>query len=151
MNTTDEIEISQSEWETMRVIWTLNGASSKQIIAILAEKLGWKASTTKTYLGRLVKKGALSTTKNGREYVYQPLIEEQVAMNNATSGLFDHLCQHKVGPTLATLINNVELSQSDIKELINELNQKAKTAPKMVKCNCLPDGCDENCEMEEMK
>ncbi|ARW18982.1 Transcriptional repressor CopY [Pediococcus pentosaceus] len=57
MNTSDEIEISQSEWETMRVIWTLQKATSHQIIEILEEKLGWKASTTKTYLGRLVKKG----------------------------------------------------------------------------------------------
>lgn len=147
MNTTDEIEISQSEWETMRVIWTLNGASSHQIIDILDQKLGWKASTTKTYLGRLVKKGALATTKNGREFIYQPLIEEQTAMDNATSGLFDHLCQHKIGSTLSTLIEKVELSKSDIELLTKQLHEKSKTAPEMVQCNCLPDGCDATCEM----
>lgn len=150
MNTSDKIEISQSEWETMRVIWTLQKATSHQIIEILEEKLGWKASTTKTYLGRLVKKRALRTSKNGREFIYQPIIEEQVAMDNASKSLFVHLCQHKVGTTLANLIDQIELSKSDIQMLIGKLEEKAQTAPDKVSCNCLPENCDMDCKMEDM-
>jgi CopY/TcrY family copper transport repressor len=146
MNTTDEIEISQSEWETMRVIWTLGEANSHQVIEVLANKLDWKTSTTKTYLGRLVKKGALGTTKNGREFIYRPLIEEQVAMDHATNTLFSHLCQHKVGATLSSLIEKIDLSKSDLAMLASVVEQKAENAPEKVQCNCLSNHCDGDCE-----
>ncbi|MCG4283075.1 BlaI/MecI/CopY family transcriptional regulator, partial [Lacticaseibacillus saniviri] len=58
---TVQAEISQSEWEVMRVIWTLGSATTHDLTAILEEKMGWKSATTKTFLGRLVKKQALST------------------------------------------------------------------------------------------
>ena len=58
---TPKVEISQSEWEVMRIIWTLGPLTSSTLATILAEKMGWKVATTKTFLGRLVKKGALTT------------------------------------------------------------------------------------------
>ena len=55
---TPKVEISQSEWEVMRIIWTLGPLKSSTIAVILADKMAWKIATTKTFLGRLVKKGA---------------------------------------------------------------------------------------------
>ena len=43
-----EINVSPSEWEVMRVIWTRNPITSKKVSEILKEKKGWKLSTTKT-------------------------------------------------------------------------------------------------------
>ena len=53
------IKISDSEWEVMRVIWTLGQANAQQITQILADSMDWKVATVKTLLGRLVKKEAL--------------------------------------------------------------------------------------------
>lgn len=138
---TVQAEISQSEWEVMRVIWTLGSATTHDLTAILEEKMGWKSATTKTFLGRLVKKQALSTEKEGREFRYRALIPEQAAMDEATQALFDHLCAMKAGQTLENLINALTLSQHDIAQLQAVLAQKAKTAPEKVDCNCLPDDC----------
>ncbi len=41
-------EISDAEWEVMRAVWTLGAVTSRKLIDVLAEKMGWKAATTKT-------------------------------------------------------------------------------------------------------
>ncbi|GEK29662.1 CopY/TcrY family copper transport repressor [Furfurilactobacillus siliginis] len=139
MEATMQIEISDAEWEVMRVLWTLGHATSHQLTEILTEKMGWKPATTKTLLGRLVKKEILSTTKQGNAFDYKPLVEETAAMNAATHALFSHLCQMKAGQTLADLMTDLTFSQADVKKLQAVLEKKALTAPEQVPCNCLPD------------
>ncbi len=63
-------KITDSEWEVMRVVWTLNEATSNDIIDVLEKKKDWKPATTKTFIGRLVKKGILETKKQGKRYIY---------------------------------------------------------------------------------
>lgn len=141
MEATVQLEISDAEWEVMRIVWTLGESTSRQISAILADKMDWKPATVKTLLGRLVKKGALATTKANQAFVYTPLVTEQAAMDAATHALFGHLCEMKVGTTLASLIDDLTLSRTDISQLQQLLATKAVDAPSEVACNCLPDGC----------
>ena len=49
--------ISDAEWEVMRIIWTLETASSSEVIKELQAKKDWSESTIKTLMGRLVQKG----------------------------------------------------------------------------------------------
>lgn len=68
MNTLVEpIKISDSEWEVMRVIWTKGSADAKTINDLLSSSKGWKLATTKTLLGRLVKKDILQTEQLGKK------------------------------------------------------------------------------------
>ncbi len=64
---TSPIKISDSEWEIMRVIWTLGQSTAQEITQILAESMEWKAATVKTLLGRLVKKEAVWTEQEGEK------------------------------------------------------------------------------------
>lgn len=48
--------ISDAEWEVMRIIWTLETASSSEVIKELQAKKDWSESTIKTLMGRLVQK-----------------------------------------------------------------------------------------------
>ncbi|MHC9531883.1 CopY/TcrY family copper transport repressor [Dellaglioa sp. BT-FLS60] len=137
MMTKQVIDISDAEWEVMRVIWTLGQSTSNEIFENLNGKMDWQMPTIKTLLGRLVKKGALSADKDGRAFIYKPLIEEQTTMDHVSQLLFDHMCQMKIGSTIADLLSEVALSQSDIMKLQAVIDQKAKTAPEMVECNCL--------------
>lgn len=138
MEAQTKIEISDAEWEVMRVAWTLGNVTSSQVAEIMADKMGWKTATVKTLLGRLVKKGALRAEKNGRAFNYYPMVEEQPSMDEAVGTLFGHLCQMRVGQTLVDLVNQTELSQTDIAALQAVLAEKAKDAPEMVDCDCVP-------------
>ncbi|WP_369403870.1 BlaI/MecI/CopY family transcriptional regulator [Secundilactobacillus silagei] len=56
-------EITPSEWELMRIVWTKGKIYSRELIDLLQEKRSWSDSTIKTLLRRLVKKGLLTTEK----------------------------------------------------------------------------------------
>lgn len=136
------LEITGAEWEIMRVIWTLSQATSKEIIDIMVVKQGWKISTVKTLLGRLVKKGVLSVEQNGRSYIYQATINEDDAMFATLNSTFSQFCAMKNGRTLAKVLNTLDLSQTDIEQLQAVLTAKAPTAPAIVACDCIPDECE---------
>lgn len=137
----EELQISQAEWEIMRVAWTYENTTSKQINEILSDKMKWKPATTKTLIGRLVKKGLLDTETEGRKYIYSPTVQEEDTVLEAGRDFLDQICNTKVGHTFARLIEESDLSQSDIAELEEVLNDKKETAPETVKCNCLPGQC----------
>lgn len=137
-----QIEISDAEWEVMRVAWTLGHVTSNQMATIMASKMGWKLATVKTLLGRLIKKGALRSERHGRAFTYYPTVAEQASMDEAVTALFNHLCEMRRGQAISNLLDQVELSQADIATLQQQLAQKAKTAPTEVDCNCLPADCE---------
>lgn len=72
----EQMDISPAEWRVMRVAWTLGQVTSAQVIDALKQRVDWKPATIKTLLRRLVKKGALKTTQEGRAFIYTPLIPE---------------------------------------------------------------------------
>ena len=134
-------EITPSEWELMRIVWTKQTIYSRELIELLQQKRDWSESTIKTLLRRLVKKGLLATEKEDRRFKYTALVSEADAMNETTQQLFDHLCAMKQGTTLYHLIDHLTLSQADIKQLQQLLATKLTTAPAQVVCDCLPDEC----------
>lgn len=140
------VTISDAEWRVMRIVWTLGQADSRTIIDLLEQQHDWKAPTIKTLIGRLVKKGALGTTKNGRQFIYTPLIKEQAAMDGALLNELDQMCAMHRGTSLVHVMEQTELSKADVQNLIDCLAQKLPTAPEMVDCDCLPDGCEGSCE-----
>lgn len=110
----ERVEISNSEWEVMRILWTLQAATSRQIIDLLAEKLGWKEATTKTYISRLVTKKYVKTEKRGRAYLYLPAVEEEATITEQLLASFAKICQKHIGQTLANVVREIPLSQADI-------------------------------------
>lgn len=132
--------ITGAEWNVMRIVWSLGSASTRTIIENLQAASNWKDSTIKTLLARLVKKGFLASEKVGRQFVYQALVSEQMAMNQSANELFSHLCKMKSGKTLIELVQNTEMTKSDLVALQKVITAKMKTAPDEVDCNCLPSG-----------
>lgn len=134
-------DITPAEWRLMRVIWTRGETTSTALTQTMTEKVNWKPATVKTLLRRLVKKGILGTTRQGRAFIYRPLVSEQETMDKAADDMFDDFCQHRVGHVLEHVVKSKELSKSDIAKLQTILDEKAKTAPDVVPCNCLTDEC----------
>ena len=68
-------EISEAEHQVMKVIWNDNPITAMEIIKELTKVTDWKPNTIKTFINRLLKKGAVGYEKSGKEYNYYPLIE----------------------------------------------------------------------------
>ncbi|USS88415.1 CopY/TcrY family copper transport repressor [Fructilactobacillus hinvesii] len=137
--TTQPLDITPAEWKVMRLIWSLGPSSTTQIVTEIQQQSDWKTSTIKTLLRRLCDKDLLTTTKDGRQFMYHPQVSEQLAMNETAEALFTQLCEMHKGQVLLDLIQKTEISRSDIQALQQKLAEKLLTAPETVDCNCLPD------------
>ena len=65
------ISISESEWQVMQAVWSGPPKTLPEILSSL-QATGWSKTTIQTYLARLVKKGALTTQRQGKGYLYYP-------------------------------------------------------------------------------
>lgn len=140
MNTT----ITDSEWEVMRVVWAQEKATSKQIREVLQSKKNWKDATTKTFIGRLVKKNMLHTEAEGNKYIYSATISEKEFIQSSLDDTFENICSRDVGRTIVDLISKSTLSFKDIENLEKVIEMKKKEAVEEVPCDCVPGQC--NCD-----
>jgi BlaI family penicillinase repressor len=118
--------ISESEWLVMRVLWSEGPLTSNEIVEELTEQTEWKPKTIKTLINRLMKKGAIEHTKKGRKYIYKAAVSEKVCVTTERRSFVQRVYGGTMKPMLAAFIEDAELSQEDITELKNILEQKEK-------------------------
>lgn len=136
-----DMDITESEWEVMRVVWANQQVTSKEIIQVLAKKKDWKPATTKTFIGRLVKKQMLNTKKDGNRYLYSTDVNEIAFVKSMLAELFENVCDREKGKIIAHLLSNITVSFDDISEIDKVLDVKRKEAVDQVPCNCIPGQC----------
>src|SRR5699024_8258731 len=102
--------ITDSEWEVMRVVWAQNKTTSKDIRDIIENKKNWKPATTKTLIGRLVDKGVLNTEKDGNKYIYSTNLKESDFLKSTLEQTFDNICNKDIGKIIADLISKSTIS-----------------------------------------
>lgn len=137
-------QISPAEWEVMRIVWTLGPTHADQILSQLQSR--WTPSTIKTLLRRLVKKGWLKTSKDGRRFLYQATAGQTAMMQQTAQAMLNQMCAMHQGQLLVDLVKETTLSQQDLQDLQAVAAEKMPTAPTEVPCNCL-----HNCQEEEAK
>ena len=118
-------KISASELEVLEMLWQAGEPMPvARIREALAASHGWDGSTVKTLLRRLCDKGAVEAEKRGVFY-YRPVISRQEYQRWSTRSLIDRVYQGSAGALVATLVRGHQLSQADLKELRELLEQEA--------------------------
>ena len=115
--------ISQAELSVMEVLWDINPLPASDIATALATHKKWNIKTVKTLLSRLVDKHALTTTQDGRRYLYAPLISREQYARSAARRLSDRLFGGRAAPLVAHLAEGRGLSDEDIAELEHLLSE----------------------------
>ena len=110
-------KISQAELSVMEVLWADSPLPASDIAQALAAQKNWKIKTIKTLLSRLVEKQALTTTQDGRRYLYAPLISRETYSATAARLLSDRLFGGRAAPLVAHLAQGQGLTDEDITEL----------------------------------
>lgn len=109
--------ISESEYAVMDVLWDTAPLTATGVADRVAPAQGWTLATVKTLLSRLATKGAVSTTKDGRRYLYRPLIARNAHAQTESQRLVDRLFGGRVSPLVAHLAERDSLSPDDIAEI----------------------------------
>ena len=111
------MQISEAESIVMDVLWRQQPLAAEDVVAALAESQQWQEATIKTLLNRLVKKGAIKASKDGRRYLYTPVLQRQAWMLGESQGLLERLFDGRVAPLVAHFSEHRKLSRKDIAEL----------------------------------
>lgn len=138
---TEQAKISEAELLIMQVLWAQGEVSSQQIVALLQSKKDWAATTIKTLLQRLVKKGFIKANCEQKPYTYYACISEQETLVSMTENLLLHVCSRKMGKTLAQLIETTPLTHEDVTLLARVIAEKQTQAVDILACNCVVGLC----------
>lgn len=120
-------QISEAEWQVMKVLWNNPGLSAAQVSDEVSKEKSWSSGTTRTYLRRLIDKRALryeQDKNDSRIYYYYPIINEKDALENESKSFLSRIIKGKAGIVLASLIKSSELTNQDITELESILSQR---------------------------
>jgi len=121
----DKKQISIAESKVMEALWRAHPLSADDIMADVSAEQNWSAGTVKSLLNRLMSKGAISAEKDGRRYLYSPVLSHDDYMTREGQGVLDRLFGGRVSAMLTHFSQHEKLSGEDIaalKKLIKELD-----------------------------
>lgn len=119
--------ISDAEREVMEVLWRRAPRSAEEILAEVGPRQHWQEGTVKSLLNRLLRKRAVKAARDGRRYLYSPLLSRERYVLEESKGLLDRLFGGRVAPLVAHFSEQRKLSRKDIgeiKRLISELDDE---------------------------
>ncbi|HEY0232177.1 MAG TPA: BlaI/MecI/CopY family transcriptional regulator [Dokdonella sp.] len=122
------MRISEAESQVMEVLWRRHAPqSAEDVCAALAGQQDWQEATVKTLLNRLLKKRAIAAERDGRRYLYRPLIKRADYVHTESKSLLDRLYGGRVSALVAHFSMRMKLTKKDVDELralIEELDRE---------------------------
>ncbi len=119
------VSVSEAESVVLAVLWQDGPMATEAVVAALAQQQQWQESTIKTLLNRLLKKRAIDARKDGRRYIYSPVLTRDQWLSTESDGFLKRAFGGRVAPLVAHFTKHRKLSKKDIadlKRLIQELD-----------------------------
>ena len=111
------MQISEAESVVMDVLWARSPLGADEVAQALAGRQDWQDATIKTLLNRLHNKGAIRAEKDGRRYLYSPMVKREDWVLAESRGLLERLFDGRVAPLVAHFSAHRKLSKKDVAEL----------------------------------
>ena len=131
------MQISDAEWQVMKIIWMQGEQTSTDLIRVLAERFDWSKSTIQTLLARLVEKECLTRKKEGKSFVYSALLTLDQSRDLLVQDIKDKVCSRRIKNLLADLIVECDFTLADLADLEAVISEKKSSAVTEVRCNCM--------------
>lgn len=119
-------QISEAEFEVMKIVWKYAPINTNEITERLLRTTSWSAKTIQTLIKRLVTKGALTYEKQGRVFVYTPLVEKGNYINQQSHSFLQRFYNGDMSAMLSSYLENNHLSDAEISHLRSILDKDAK-------------------------
>ena len=115
-------KLFDSEAKVMEILWREGPLPAKEISLIAADSIGWNKNTTYTVIKKLEAKGVIRRDEPG--FVCTPLISEKDIRKNETSSLLTRFFGGSRKALFSALIEDEELSDSEVEELKNLIDKR---------------------------
>lgn len=126
MTVTSLPQISEAEFEVMKVVWKNAPISTNEVTERLTKTTDWSPKTIQTLLKRLVTKGALTYEKQSRVFVYSPLVEEKEYISQKSNTFLQRYYNGDFTAMLSAYLENDKLSEQEIRTLRSLLSKNTK-------------------------
>ena len=123
-------QISEAEFEVMKVIWKYAPISTNEITEKLLQTTNWSPKTIQTLIKRLVTKGALTYEKQSRMFIYTPVVKESEYTGQESSSFLNRYYDGDITAMVSAYIENDKLSESELDTLRMLLSQKQEKGGK---------------------
>ena len=120
------ISISESEWAVMKTIWNEPPRTLQDVLSSL-KHTGWSTTTIQTYLARLVKKGALTTQRQGKGYLYYPAVSEEDCRLAESRNFLNRVYNGSLSQMVKGFVKSGSLSEDELSELKKLIAEQEKT------------------------
>lgn len=111
------MRVSSAESLVMEALWAKSPLAAEDIVVATAEPQGWSEATVKTLINRLLNKGAISARKDGRRYLYAPVLARDDYVTSESEGLLSRLFDGRLAPLVSHFSEQNKLSPQDLAEL----------------------------------
>ena len=110
----------------MKIVWSNSPQTLPEILDRLKET-GWSKTTIQTYLARLVKKGALTTKRQGKGYLYYPAVSENDCQLAESRSFLSRVYDGSLSKMVMGFVKSGNLSLEELNELKSLIDQQEKT------------------------
>lgn len=120
-------QISEAEYEVMKIVWKYAPVSTNDVTDKLMMTTKWKPKTIQTMLKRLVTKGALTYEKQGRVFVYTPLVDESEYIQSESHSFLKRYFHGDITAMLSSFLEEDKLSENELtalREMLSEASSK---------------------------
>ena len=121
--------ITEAESRVMEPLWQHAPQTSEDLATQLHAATGWHENTVRTLLNRLVRKGAVVAERDGRRYLYSPLLTRDAWQTAESRSLLDRVFGGRVAPLLVHFSRSEKLGAKDVAELrklVEQLEAKGR-------------------------
>ena len=120
------ISISESEWAVMKTIWNEPPRTLQDVLSSL-KHTDCSTTTIQTYLARLVKKGALTTQRQGKGYLYYPAVSEEDCRLAESRNFLNRVYNGSLSQMVKGFVKSGSLSEDELSELKKLIAEQEKT------------------------
>ena len=116
-------QLTKAEEEVMQLLWALEKANVASIINELPEPKP-AYNTISTIVRILESKGFVGHQKEGKGYLYFPLVKKSEYSNQSINKLVDGYFQGSFKSMVSFFVKKNDININDLEEILKEINSK---------------------------
>jgi predicted transcriptional regulator len=109
--------LTEAELRLMEVLWRIGAGTVADVAADLPKDITLAYSSVLTTLRILERKGYLRHRKEGRAFIYEPVVDREKARTNAIRHLVRRFFEGSAGQLVLNLVEREKISAKELKRL----------------------------------
>ena len=116
--------LTDAELRLMDVLWSKGAATVSDVVQSVAQELPLAYSTVLTTLRILENKGYLRHTKDGRAFIYEPVLGRDQARESAVTHLLRRFFENSPEQLMLNLIERKKIDAKELRRLRKRIEEE---------------------------